>query len=169
MILLSALVPYVFDVMPVQSGETFESYVDRARETLKPSQRASIAAHISRLYRFAADERTVRKRVWIGNARLDFDPGPRHRCVICNQYFGLTQAHHIVPLSLQFDLHLAQPDQAFDWLCPTHHVAAHVAIAGLLRNEQLAVMGMPSDESDALAVYLVGFVERYRSMREAPI
>ncbi len=120
---------------------------------LTKSQRAMIAA------RYFID-RKKRRRQWLLAARAAFTPGDRHPCVICGAYQGLAHAHHVLPLSIQFNAGLAEPDHEFVWLCPTHHEAAHEIIRGLLANVQPDLTGMPPAEKDALQPIGVRFVEK---------
>lgn len=74
-------------------------------------------------------ELRTKKDKWIADARQAFSPSERQPCNICKKYKSLSQAHHVIPLSLQFDRGFKKPDDRHVWLCPTHHAAAHIAIA----------------------------------------
>jgi hypothetical protein len=73
--------------------------------------------------------RLARKQAWVAEARKSFRPGERLWCGICDGYEDIAHAHHVLPLSRQFDLGVAVPDQDFVWLCPNHHIAVHVYLA----------------------------------------
>jgi hypothetical protein len=139
--LMKRLAPKVAGFFPVIPGETREVYAKRAIETLTKNQRAMIAADIVKVSDEIVAERRVQKAAWIASARRRFFPGPRQSCAICKKYISLTEAHHIVPLSLQ----------EFRWLCPTHHAAEHVIIAALIKTIQPVLEGMPVEERDALS------------------
>lgn len=66
---------------------------------------------------------------WIADARRRFKPGLRSHCAICKRYRALAQAHHIIPLALQYARGYEEQDARFMWLCPTHHAAIHVLFA----------------------------------------
>lgn len=61
-------------------------------------------------------------------ARDTFSPDGRCACTVCGQYKSLSQAHHIVPISMQFFRGFEFPQHDYVWLCPTHHVAVHIVI-----------------------------------------
>lgn len=61
-------------------------------------------------------------------ARLQFNPGVKEACFVCNKYKSLAHAHHVVPLSIQAKRGMTKPDQKHVWLCPTHHSAVHILI-----------------------------------------
>lgn len=68
------------------------------------------------------------KAAFVAAARAAFVPSDRQPCCVCGKYRSLTQAHHIVPLAIQFDRGAVQADHRHKWLCPTHHAAVHVLI-----------------------------------------
>src|SRR5690606_20429072 len=51
--------------------------------------------------------RLARKQAWIAEARKSFRPGERCWCGICDGYEDIAHAHHVLPLSRQFDLGVA--------------------------------------------------------------
>jgi len=135
---------------PVIPGETLKAYAERAKEIVDEDRRAVIAAYLGKASEEVAAGRRARKTAWIASARLRFFPGPKQPCAICKKYVSLTEAHHIVPLALQFDAGAVDPIQEFRWLCPTHHAAEHVMIRGLLKIVQPDLEGVPIEERDAL-------------------
>jgi hypothetical protein len=155
--------PYCLSsTFPILSGETFEAYAKRACASgLTLGHRALIAASYLTICRAAQRRYQERKAGWIRAARLDFSPGPRRPCVVCHNYIGLTDAHHSVPLSVQFDSGATKAIHEHDWLCPTHHRAMHVVIDALLDNVQPNLAGMPPQEKDALDPLGVKFVQIY--------
>lgn len=70
----------------------------------------------------------ARRAAFIAMARASFSPGARQPCEVCGKHAGLAHAHHLVPLDQQAASDAAEANQAFAWLCPTHHAAVHVAI-----------------------------------------
>lgn len=145
--------------VPVREGETYEQYRARLTEILTPGQRAMIAASIVEESKQLERARVARRQIWVATARLAFDPGPRCPCAVCLQYGSITEAHHIYPLSLQFDDGLAQPVQEFCWLCPTHHSLMHEIIQSLMATRQPRLEGVPFDERGRLDKLGVRFVE----------
>lgn len=69
------------------------------------------------------------KAEWIDEARRAFQPSKRKPCMICGRYGSLSQAHHIVPLHVQYDQGVRQADHRHVWLCPSHHAAVHLFIS----------------------------------------
>ena len=163
--LMERLAPLVAASFPVVAGEHLEGYCARVRASgLNKSQRAMVAARLGKASKELRAEIQIRKRAWIRTARFAFAPGERGPCVICGKYEGLTHAHHTVPLGLQFDAGGTHAIQDFDWLCPTHHSAAHVFIDDLVANRSRAIGGLPPAECDALHHLQVKFVELFTSL-----
>jgi hypothetical protein len=79
------------------------------------------------------------KDAWITAARSTFSlPRDKWFCSICDGYERLTQAHHVLPLSRQFDIGLVVPDHEIVWLCPNHHILVHSYLStGVLDNDSL--------------------------------
>lgn len=67
----------------------------------------------------------VNKSAWMNSARKSFDPGKNKPCFICGRHQSITHAHHINPLSIQYELDYELPDHNFEWLCPNHHAFVH--------------------------------------------
>lgn len=70
----------------------------------------------------------LEREAWMGAARLIFDPGEREPCWVCGKFKGIAQAHHVIPLSQQYDRGFRVPDNEHVWLCPNHHTMAHLFI-----------------------------------------
>ena len=70
------------------------------------------------------DERVV----WVDKARHALKPGEKQPCVVCGQHATVAHAHHLAPLSLQWDAGIREPIQDFVWVCPTHHAIVHVLL-----------------------------------------
>ena len=68
--------------------------------------------------------------LWIRAARYLFSPGERGVCHVCGKFRSITHAHHVVPLTAQYDRGFEYPDQEFVWLCPNHHTMIHLVIPG---------------------------------------
>jgi hypothetical protein len=64
--------------------------------------------------------------------RAMFEPSPRRTCEVCSKYASLTQAHHVIPLAVQFACGERRANHDHVWLCPTHHVAIHILIDHIL-------------------------------------
>lgn len=157
--LMVRLAPKVASSFPVRNRESLESYAGRVRAALGKGQRAMIAARLVEASKELQREILPHKRAWIRAARDSFHPGERRPCSICGGYGGLTQAHHIVPLALQFEAGAIIALQNFVWLCPTHHIAAHAFINDLLSNRERTISGLPPEEGDQLHQLGVRFVE----------
>jgi hypothetical protein len=113
----------------------------RVREYQGDDPVAFAAAHNRRIAALPRGERSLLakrirqiycqdKRRWIAQARAEFAPGPRKCCAICRHYADVAHAHHTTPLHMQYDAGVERPDQAFVWLCPTHHYAVHQMLDG---------------------------------------
>lgn len=75
-------------------------------------------------------ERQGEKDKWIALARAKFVTSERQNCYICRKWRAITQAHHIIPLSIQFEIGLTEPDGTHAWLCPNHHTILHAFLDG---------------------------------------
>lgn len=157
---MARLAREVASEFPVLPGETLQRYAERAKAAELPAgARALLAAAVDSVSRKMRAERALAKSAWIARARLTFDPGKRQPCHICGKYEGLTEAHHVVPLAVQYEAGAAEPIQEFAWLCPTHHQAEHFFIRRLLKNVTGSVAGMPPEEVDTLHRFGVRFIE----------
>jgi hypothetical protein len=74
---------------------------------------------------FRKEAGKLERDIWIEASRVMFDPGERRPCWVCDKFRSITQAHHLVPLTAQYDRGFKYPDQAHIWLCPNHHALAH--------------------------------------------
>jgi hypothetical protein len=153
----------VATVFPFDAHESFDDYCARARQE-NIGCRALIAACMCEASKKLQAERQKQKTAWISAARLRFDPGVRRPCAVCNKYEGLVEAHHVVPLTLQFDAGASMPFQQHEWLCPTHHAAQHVFIADLVANQSRHIAGLPPNEADTLHQLGVRFVKLFTTL-----
>ncbi len=78
--------------------------------------------------RFRKGAGTLEREIWIIAARRLFAPGEREPCWICGKFKSITQAHHVVPLTSQYDRGFEYPDGEYVWLCPNHHTIAHMFV-----------------------------------------
>ncbi len=76
------------------------------------------------------EETKKRKAEWLAAARAEFKSIEKkwRPCDVCKQHINFVQAHHRVPLSIQFELGLEEPVHDHDWLCPVHHRIVHIFI-----------------------------------------
>lgn len=163
--LMERLAPEVADFFPVTKGETFAEYAARAvASELSTSQRAVIGGYVVTIEKEFHAKRQAEKEAWIAAARVKFRPGPRQACEVCGKYAGLAEAHHIVPLAVQFESGAETPGQECIWLCPTHHAGQHAKISNLLRHSKWPLDGMPPEEADALDKISVKFVEMFTKL-----
>ena len=123
-------------------------------EHLNKSQKAMIIAK-------SMSDIKEQKKKWLANARVEFSPGEKKPCVICGKYTSVTHAHHLVPLSWQFDNGYESPNHDFSWVCPTHHSAIHIYINNLLKNISLTPIGFPPSELDEMQKIIGVFVKNY--------
>ena len=122
------------------------------RRHLSESQRAMVAAKLEKYLKAIACDVAQKKSAWIASARLGFYPGDRQPCEVCGQYQGITQAHHVAPLGIQFSKGLVFPIQDFVWLCPSHHVLTHVVLDEHKKGKDTPdVVGVPKHEIDKIA------------------
>lgn len=142
--------------------------LERNRSRYSASQRAMAAARLVSASRRERDKRQEAKSGWIERARAEFAPGSRCACEICGKYSGLTEAHHLVPLTAQFESGAVVPIQEFGWLCPTHHAAVHLSINALIGNRafSLADLGMSPEEADKISRWNIRFIELFTSLPE---
>jgi len=123
------MAPEVAGLFPVRAGESLAQYAMRARNGgLTCGQRAMVAAYLWQASKSIRREHQSRKEAWIASARLAFEPSDRRPCEVCGKYRSLSQAHHIIPLAVQFDSGIKEPLSDHTWLCPTHHTAIHLLI-----------------------------------------
>jgi hypothetical protein len=83
-----------------------------------------------------AVQRQVDKIAWIAAARAEFRPSPQSACVVCKKYPSLSEAHHLTPLSWQYERGNRVADHRHAWLCPTHHRALHMLMGAEGEEEQ---------------------------------
>jgi hypothetical protein len=137
-------------------GETFEEWVERATQTLNPSQRAMLAARMGSIQRKLLGEYFARKRAWIAAARQEFEPRRRAPCFVCGKFEAITQAHHVVPLNEQFECGFGVADHEHEWLCPNHHVTLHLWIDRSSSDQHLGRRAAPSIADIAASNYSAG-------------
>lgn len=68
----------------------------------------------------------LERQIWLIAARQLFRPGERQPCFVCGNFKSITQAHHVVPLTAQYDRGFEVPDCEHVWLCPNHHAMIHL-------------------------------------------
>lgn len=93
---------------------------------------------------------------FIAIARAEFVPSARAACAVCGLYPSLTEAHHVVPLAMQFRNGATTADQSHVWLCPTHHAAVHVLINQIERGDDASksCVSVICDLSDASSPFV---------------
>lgn len=128
-------------------------------EPLTVSQRAMLVAHAMAEARLEARETAIEKDAWISSARKLFKPGTQQPCSICAGYAAVTHAHHITPLSRQFDAGYSEPDHTYVWLCPTHHAGVHLFLTK--RASWPRTTGFTAQEVDhMIQLALAGLVDK---------
>lgn len=83
---------------------------------------------IHELVEFRRTAGLLEREVWVRASRRFFDPGERQPCHICGKFRGIAQAHHVIPLTTQYDRGFKYPDPEHEWLCPNHHAMVHIYI-----------------------------------------
>jgi len=78
------------------------------------------------------------KETFVALGRASFAPSQREVCRVCGRFQSLTHAHHVVPLTMQFDRGFEQPEHNHVWLCPTHHAAVHILIGQAMAKQKKA-------------------------------
>lgn len=99
-----------------------------------------------------SDEESECRDEWIKNARLSFVPSQKKACEVCGQYESLCQAHHVIPLSIQWDRNYFDVDHSHVWLCPTHHAAVHSLLRQSYSGRELATRHIARVILDVCAV-----------------
>lgn len=107
----------------------------------------------------------LEKDEWIAAARKDFEPSARTPCAVCGQFEALTEAHHVIPLAVQYDKFFEQPNHDHVWLCPTHHTIVHLFLiprkSPLTPNELLiAAVRELDDDQYQIVMRLLGYAGR---------
>lgn len=105
-----------------------ETYEELTGRKFTASQRAVVALEIREMLKKDADDIQRTKNSWIASARKNFTPETNIPCKICGHYSKWTQAHHVIPLSRQFEMGYLHADHTVEYLCPTHHVILHVLL-----------------------------------------
>lgn len=80
-------------------------------------------------------ERAKLKSEWLATERKEFAQYARdvpQRCAVCGLNAEYSQAHHRLPLSLQYDLGVVLANHDHDWLCAVHHKLIHTYISSYL-------------------------------------
>ena len=96
-------------------------------------------------------EAAQKKSRWIASARGQFCPGEQRPCAVCQKHQLISQAHHLLPLHMQFEAGAASADQSFVWLCPTHHAYVHAAISARSKQQvELLLLSEPCDQKEAV-------------------
>jgi hypothetical protein len=93
---------------------------------------------------------TIDRDAWIAASRRIFSPGDRQPCYVCEKFKSIAQAHHVVPLTAQYDRGFKYPDQERVWLCPNHHTMVHLYIPTGERSMAVPAMRARSETTSAL-------------------
>lgn len=92
----------------------------------------------------------IDRDAWIAASRRIFSPGDRQPCYVCEKFKSIAQAHHVAPLTVQYDRGFKYPDQEYIWLCPNHHTMAHLCISTDERSMAIPAMRARSKATSAL-------------------
>jgi len=73
---------------------------------------------------------SLNKVEWIAAARAELMAGEAEACDICGMTAAISQFHHVIPLSDQYDRGFVTPAHyPSAWLCPNHHAMLHKFLA----------------------------------------
>ena len=61
----------------------------------------------------------IDRDAWIMASRRIFAPGARQPCWVCGKFKSIAHAHHVVPLTAQYDRGFVYPDQELVLYIPT--------------------------------------------------
>jgi hypothetical protein len=68
------------------------------------------------------------KNAWIINARSKIPVLKKEACYVCGKFLSISEAHHIYPLSNQYDDGVDISINDYVFLCPNHHTLQHIMI-----------------------------------------
>jgi hypothetical protein len=96
----------------------------------KTPERHAALALVDEFDRGKAAAKSARKD-WIAAARREFRTlvARPEACAVCGRHIEFVHAHHRLPLNIQFDMGIDEPDHAHDWICPVHHRMVHAYIS----------------------------------------
>jgi hypothetical protein len=92
----------------------------------------------------------IDREAWIAASRRIYSPGDRRPCHVCGKFRSITQAHHVIPLTAQYDRGFKLPDQESEWLCPNHHTMVHLYIPTGERSMTVPSIRARSETTSAL-------------------
>jgi hypothetical protein len=92
----------------------------------------------------------IDREAWIAASRRIYSPGDRQPCYVCGKFRSITQAHHVIPLTAQYDRGFKLPDQESVWLCPNHHTMVHLYIPTGERSTTVPSIRTRSETTSAL-------------------
>jgi hypothetical protein len=92
----------------------------------------------------------IDREAWIAASRRIYSPGDRQPCYVCGKFRSITQAHHVIPLTAQYDRGFKLPDQESVWLCPNHHTMVHLHIPTGERSMTVPSIRARSETTSAL-------------------
>lgn len=92
----------------------------------------------------------IDREAWIAASRRIYSPGDRQPCYVCGKFRSITQAHHVIPLTAQYDRGFKLPDQESVWLCPNHHTMVHLCIPTGERSMTVPSIRARSETTSAL-------------------
>lgn len=80
-----------------------------------------------------AKEESYRKD-WLTIERANFQKLKKNKrpCAVCGLGKEYSHAHHLIPLTLQYDLGVTDASHEYECLCPVHHQLLHRMIASMV-------------------------------------
>jgi hypothetical protein len=134
---------------------------------LTVSQRVRFGNAIERVFEQRRQARSETKASWIAAARAATPAIERQPCAVCGKYLELCDAHHVVPLHIQYSMGLAEPSHDLEWLCPTHHRAVHRGISAVNDQGRAYFDGLPPEEHAAVGDAILRFIKRQGALSRA--
>lgn len=131
------------------------------------AERVAIGRTIEAVLGERQREKRRTKEEWIARSRAEVATPERQSCAVCGRYRAIAESHHILPLSIQYDLGTVDALQDAIGLCPSHHKALHYLIADRLANRKTSFLdydpahGFALDELDSLDRLLRSFEDIY--------
>lgn len=134
---------------PVEHSPAIPGLWHEFAKTLPYNQRLMLAARM--VSESAARKASCyrEKAAWIAKARATFSPGDRRACEVCGAYADFAHAHHVYPLSAQYDDGVRAPVDDHVWLCPNHHAVVHHMISASEAVLPCSISSVPIEHRDA--------------------
>lgn len=114
--------------------EQYKAFMGRFKQMgSKESERSlfGLLGSLVQKYKEAAKDNQNRQKEWIAARRAEAPKLESADCCICKKHAIVAEAHHVVPLHIQYFADRPFIDTV-EWLCPTHHKLLHKIINSML-------------------------------------